>query len=99
MKKNILTLAVFGFFVMLAGSAFAGTKAIVYGTATSIGGASFNASKGVTIQADTSTTTYRVASKNLNGDKIYKATSVNPSVVESAGVIGTACASSDLPTL
>ncbi len=84
-------------FSMLANNASATTFTGVPGatgtTSTTIGGANFKVSTGVTLVATVNGTNtgFSVASKHVSGDKTYQATSLNPSVVEVAGpAVGTA---------
>lgn len=83
-------------FSVLANNASATTFTGVPGatgtTSTTIGGANFKVSTGVTLVATVNgtNTSFSVASKHKSGDKSYQATSVNPSVVEiTGGTVGT----------
>ena len=90
MKKIHLQLAIIALFLTAVSSAFAGT---ITSTGTTIGGANFKASTGITLNVATSGTPaisfFGVASKHINGDKSYSATSVNPSVLEAPSAVGT----------
>lgn len=89
MKKSFLLFTVIAAFLMLPN--FSMAKELSGTTTTVIGGANIKASTGVKLFASTNTgnTSFAVRTKHKGGDKIYEATSVNPSVVESAGVVGT----------
>jgi hypothetical protein len=90
MKKIFILLTLIAAFSMLPNNASA-AKTLSGTTTTVIGGANIKASTGVTLIAvtgGTSNSTFAVRSKHTSGDKIYDATSVNPSVVESNSTVG-----------
>ena len=98
MKKIFILLTIIAAFSMLANNAtattFDGVTKNSTTASTTIGGASFKVSTGVTLVATvcgTANTGYSVASKHVSGNKSYGATAVKPSVVETDGpAVGTA---------
>lgn len=81
MNKILLKLAIASSVLMLSTSAFAAE--ISNTDSTTIYGATFKASTGVSMEAAASKTAWAAGAKHLNGDTCYGATSIEPTIKSS----------------
>lgn len=90
MKKTMTIIAALFATAVFAGSALAAT-AITSTATTTIGGAAFVPSTGVTVNAAASSTAYAVQSKHLSGNKEYGTRHDMSEIDVKDAAVGTVC--------
>ena len=92
MKKYLMTLIVMLAMTTFAGSAFAAAVAITPDSTTTIAGAIFTPSTGVTVNLLSTSTAYSANSKHLSGNKCYATLSVGSDIETDDCAIGSTIA-------
>lgn len=87
MKKYLVIAMTLLAMVAFTGSAFA-VETIDSDNATTIGGADFVPSTGVTLKAVATATAYAVQSKHLSGNKIYGSLNTDSAISDATGTVG-----------
>ena len=87
MKKYLVIAMTLLAMVAFAGSAMA-TETIDSDNATTIGGADYVPSTGVTLNATATATAYAVQSKHLSGNKIYGTLHDDSEITDADGTVG-----------